>query len=435
MIYADTIEYLYGLQKHGIKFGLDNIRRLMSVLGEPHKSFSSVHVAGTNGKGSTSAMIESLLRTKVGRTGLFTSPHLVSFTERIRVNGQEISEDAVIKLADEVRKVVSGIEDFSPTFFEIVTAIAFLHFMRMKVEWAVVEVGMGGRLDATNIILPEVSVITSIGLDHSEFLGDALEDIAREKAGIIKRGVPLVTAAQAPEVMGIIRQRCDEAGAPLFRYNSEFSAAPASGDAEAVSLHYQGSNEFRDIRLSLAGEHQVSNAALAIKVIEILSEKYPEMACDIRKGLSKVTWPGRLEMIKEKPPVLIDGAHNPPAAKALAEHLRKLLDVKYRRIIMVIGVMADKDIGGILQPLLPLAAEILFAAPAYGRAASAGKLVDAAKAMGYASKSAGSVVVALQSAADLSVPGDLIVITGSFYTIGEAKEALGHKGVLARLRE
>lgn len=435
MRYAETIEYLYGLQQHGMKFGLDNIRRLMSELGGPQKAFFSIHVAGTNGKGSTSAMIESLLRTKGVRTGLFTSPHLVSFTERIRVNGQEISEAAVIELADEVRNVASGIEDFSPTFFEVVTAIAFLHFMKMKVQWAVVEVGMGGRLDATNIILPEVAVITSIGIDHREFLGNTLEEIAREKAGIIKKGVPLVIANQGPGVMEIIRQRCDETGSRLFRYNSEFSSEVVSTGTETVSLNYKGSKEYGDILLSLAGEHQIINAALAIKAIEIVSEKFPEMDCDIRKGLKSVTWPGRLEMIKEHPPVLIDGAHNPPAAEVLSAYLRKLLGVKYSRIIMVIGVMADKDIEGILKPLLPLATEIIFASPAYGRAASAKRLVDVAASLGYASKSTETVADALHKAEDLYKAGDLIVVTGSFYTMGEAKEAYGHKGVLTGLRE
>lgn len=435
MKYSDTIEYLYDLQKYGMKFGLDNIRRLMSLLGGPQRSFSSVHVAGTNGKGSTSAMLESLLRTNKVRTGLFTSPHLVSFTERIRVNGEEISEDAVIELADEVRKAAAGVEDFCPTFFEVVTSIAFLYFMRMKVEWAVVEVGLGGRLDATNIIQPEVTVITSIGIDHREFLGDTLEEIAREKAGIIKHGVPVVTAEQSPEVMKVIQQRCAEMGAPLFRFNSEFSAERASGDAETVSLHYKGKNAYRDVGLSLAGEHQIGNAALAIKAAEVLSEKHPEMGFDVRKGLGVVNWPGRLEMIRENPPILIDGAHNPHAAMVLAAHLQKLLGTRYRRILMVAGVMGDKDIRGILRPLLPLAAEIIFASPAYGRAASAEKLQSCATDLGYASKTAGSVAGALTRAEGLYGPGDLIVVTGSFYTIGEAKEAIGHKGVLAGLRE
>jgi dihydrofolate synthase/folylpolyglutamate synthase len=187
--------------------------------------------------------------------------------------------------------------------------------------------------------------------------------------------------------------------------------------------------------VSLAGEHQISNAALAIKAAEILSEKYPEMDFDIRKGLGAVSWPGRLEMIRENPPILIDGAHNPHAAMVFAAHLQKLLGTKYRRIIMVAGVMGDKDIGGILRPLLPLASEILFASPAYGRAASAEKLQSCATDLGYASKTAGNVAGALTMAEGLYVPGDLIVVTGSFYTIGEAKEALGHKGVLAGLRE
>ena len=435
MSYADTIEYLYGLQKHGIKFGLDNTRRLMSLLGEPQKTFSSIHVAGTNGKGSTSAMIDSLLRTNGIRTGLFTSPHLVSFTERIRINGQEIAEDVVIELADEVRKVVSGIKDFSPTFFEVVTAIAFLYFMRAKVEWAVIEVGMGGRLDATNIIRPEVAVITGIGLDHREFLGGTLREIAGEKAGIIKQGVPLVTAEQDPEALGVIQQRCEEMGAPLFRFQKEFSAESASHDSGGVSLHYQGKNAYRDVSLSLAGEHQLTNAALAIKVTEIISEKFPEIHCDIRKGLGRMSWPGRLEMIRDTPPILIDGAHNPSAAAALSAHLKKLTGGQYKRIILVAGIMADKDIGGILKPLLPLASEILFAAPAYGRSAPAKNLEKVAAAQGYSSRTADSVAGALSMAEGLCLPGDLIVVTGSFYTIGEAKEAVGHKGVLAGLRE
>ena len=435
MSYAGTIEYLYGLQKYGMKFGLDNIRRLLSLLGEPQQSFSSVHVAGTNGKGSTSAMIESLLRTKGARTGLFTSPHLVSFTERIRINGREISEADVILLAEEVREAASGIDDFCPTFFEIVTAMAFLHFRRMKVDWAVVEVGMGGRLDATNTILPHVSVITTVGVDHSEFLGTALGDIAREKAGIIKQGVPLVTAEQHPEVMGVIQQRCREAGAALYRHDTEFFTQKAEGNADGVCFDYQGDKTYRDLCLSLAGEHQIVNAALAIKVFEIVAGEYPEMNTDIRKGLLAVTWPGRLEQIKEDPPILIDGAHNPQAAAALSAHLQKLLKAKYKRIILIVGIMTDKDIEGILKHLLPVASEVVFAPPAYGRAASAEKLLLAADALGYISRSAATVAASLDIAQSLYKPGDLIVVTGSFYTIGEAKEAVGHKGVLARLRE
>ena len=187
MSYQRTVEYLYGLQKFGMKFGLDNISRLLSAVGNPHESFRTVHVAGTNGKGSTSSMIESMLRTSGTRTGLFTSPHLVNFTERIRIDGEEIAEGDVIALAEEVRGVADKMGDISPTFFEAITAMAFLYFRRLRIDWAVVETGLGGRLDATNVIRPEVSVITSIRLDHREFLGNTLREIAGEKAGIIKR--------------------------------------------------------------------------------------------------------------------------------------------------------------------------------------------------------------------------------------------------------
>jgi dihydrofolate synthase / folylpolyglutamate synthase len=435
MIYGETIEYLYGLQKHGMKFGLGNTKKLMSLLGEPQKSFSSVHVAGTNGKGSTSAMIESILRTKAGTTGLFTSPHLVSFTERIRINGNEISEASVIELAAEVRNAAAEIEDFCPTFFEVVTAMAFLHFRKMGVEWAVIETGMGGRLDATNIILPEVSVLTSIGLDHREFLGGTLREIAGEKAGIIKQGVPVVTAGQEPVVMEVIRARCDEKGSGLYRHGTDFSAKRVSPHAEAVSLDYQGSCSYSGVRLALSGEHQVVNAALAIKAVEVISEKFPAMVFDIRKGLGEMQWPGRLEMVRLTPPVLLDGAHNPHAAGVLSVYLRELLEVKYRRLIMIIGVMADKEIEGILKPLLPLASETIFASPPYGRAATAERLQDIAASMGYASKKADTVAAGLKQAEALFSPGDLIVVTGSFYTIGEAKEVIGYKGVLTGLRE
>lgn len=435
MRYNNTIEYLYGLQQYGMKFGLDNIRRLMSELGNPQQSFRTIHVAGTNGKGSTAAMIESILRTGRINTGLFTSPHLVSFTERIKVNNEEISEQEVIRLADEVRAVVERADDFSPTFFEVVTAMAFLYFRKMKVDWAVLETGMGGRLDATNIISPEVSVITGIGYDHREFLGNTLRDIAREKAGIIKDNVPVVTSSQDSDVMKVIQSRVAETASELFRYGSEFSSSMASDNIDSVWMDYYGRREYEDLHLPFAGEHQVMNASLAIKTVEIISEKYHYMDLDIRKGLENTVWQGRLEMAGHAPDILIDGAHNPPAAEALALHLKKRLASKYKRIILIVGMMADKDIKGMMQPLLPMASEIIFASPAYGRAASVELLSAYADSLGFASRKAVSVSEALSAAEDLYKEGDIIVVTGSFYTIGEVKEALGSKGVLARLRE
>ncbi len=435
MSYPTTIEYLYGLQKFGMKFGLDNIRKLMSAFHNPQDSFRSVHVAGTNGKGSTSAMIESILRTAGIRTGLFTSPHLISFTERIRIDGEEISEKDVVELAGEVRAAAEEIDDFSPTFFEVVTAMAFLHFRKVGVGWAVIETGLGGRLDATNVISPEAVVITGIGLDHCEFLGKTLREIASEKAGIIKDGVPVVSAAQEPPAMKVIREKAGENSAPLFTSGeSSFRAELTSETFGGTSFRYFGERLNRDFTVPLAGRHQMINASMALKTAEILIEKYCGLKCDIGKGLSAVRWPGRLEMVNEDPPVLIDGAHNPQAAFALSAYLREVAFSTYNRVVLVVGAMGDKDIDGILDPLLPLASELIFTAPAYGRSAPPERLAALAAAKGFPSLVAPSVADALNKAVEIWRPGDLVVVTGSFYTIGEAQEYFGNKGVLTRLR-
>jgi dihydrofolate synthase/folylpolyglutamate synthase len=435
MSYKGTIEYLYGLQKYGMKFGLDNISKLLSAAGNPHESFRAVHVAGTNGKGSTSSMTESILRTGGVRTGLFTSPHLVSFTERIRIDGEEIAEGDVIALAEEVRGIAEGMDDFSPTFFEVVTAMAFLHFRRMKVDWAVVETGLGGRLDATNVVRPEVSVITSIGLDHREFLGGTLREIAGEKAGIIKEKVPVVSSAQPPEAADVLARRAGVTGSAFFLYPVDFSSETVSETPGSVCFDYHGSTDYRRLDLPLAGGYQAVNASVAVKTIEVISEKHTGLRCNVREGLARVRWPGRLELIRKDPPVLIDGAHNPEAARSLSLYLEKLRAGRYRRIVLIAGIMGDKDIEGILAHLLPHASETIFTAPSYGRAAPAGVLASYASSLGYSSRETRTVAEAMALAEDLYLPGDIIVVTGSFYTIGEAREILGQRGVLSRLRE
>lgn len=434
MSYDSAIAYLYSLQKYGIKFGLDNIKRLLSALENPQASFRSIHVAGTNGKGSTSAMLASVLRTAGVTTGLFTSPHLVSFTERIRVNGREISEAEVVALADEVRRIAEKTPGFQPTFFEVTTAMAFLYFRKMKVAWAVVETGMGGRLDATNVLMPEASVITAIDIDHGDFLGSTLGEVAAEKAGIIKPGVPVITALQQPDAASVLELSAEKSGSELLVYEKDFSADSTADELVGIRINYRGTKEYNDIQLQLAGKHQALNAALAIKTIEKIMEKWPELNCNIRQGLADARWPGRLEFIQDHPPILIDGAHNPQAAAVLAEFLRKALDL-YGRIILILGIMNDKDREGIMKPLLPLASEIIFTAAGYGRAASPETLAAEAHALGYSGHTALTVEDALNLAERLYTQGDLIIVTGSFYTIGEAKEALGPKGILTRLRE
>jgi dihydrofolate synthase/folylpolyglutamate synthase len=439
MGYAGAIDYLFGLQKHGIKLGLDNTVKLLSLFNNPQKKFHSIHVAGTNGKGSTSAMIASILPAAGFRTGLFTSPHLVSFTERIRVNNEEITEEEVVELTEEIRSTIEGSE-LNPTFFEFVTVIAFLYFKRKNVEWAVVETGMGGRLDATNVLLPEASVITSINYDHSEFLGNTIAEIAEEKAGIIKDGVPVITSAQEPSVMDAIKKKAGEKNAGLFIYGRDFAAAIKAEDTNGSVFNYNGDSSFGDLVIALPGRHQVLNAALALKTIEAISLKpLPDTSRltpdTIRAGLGNIKWQGRLELVSKEPLILIDGAHNPSAAKILADALKEIFFKKYRRIILIAGIMSDKDVRGIMAPLLPLAVEIILTAPAYERAASPDVLSGHALSLGFSCRKTYCVADAIAMASELYREGDLIVITGSFYTIGEAKEILGEKSVLGSLRE
>lgn len=463
MSYSETVGYLYNLQKYGIKFGLENIQRLMSSLGNPHRSFHSVHVAGTNGKGSTSAIVASVLKTAGYRVGLFTSPHLVSFTERIRVDGQEIKESGVIALADEIRAVVSSFNDFSPTFFEVVTAMAMLYFQREKTDIAVLETGMGGRLDATNIIIPKVSIITDISYDHQEFLGNTLGEIAAEKAGIIKDNVPVVTAKQEHGAEEIIKTIAGKKSAPLFIYGKDFKGVLKSSDISGITLDYYDEKiSLTDIFVPLAGEHQMINSSLAIKAAIIVlnnavkqgdifatgtrgdaASGRPDIGEIVRKGLALTSWPGRLEFIEDDPPILIDGAHNPAAAQALSCTIKKTFKDTFKKIIIILGIMGDKDIKGIMGPLLPVASDIIFTSPGYTRAASPESLSGVAGSSGFHNTHiTHSVKDAIETARALSknyrrLSGDssLIIVTGSFYTIGEAKEVIGTKGILAKLRE
>ncbi len=442
MSYADSIEYLYNLQKYGIKLGLDNIRTLMSLFNNPQKDFLSVHVAGTNGKGSTSAMIASMLQASGLKVGLFTSPHLVSFTERVRINNEKISEQDVVGLTDEIRKAISKTDDFSPTFFEVVTTIGFLYFKRNNIDIAIIETGMGGRLDATNVIKPEVSVITNISYDHKEFLGNALKEIAGEKAGIIKEGIPVVTSRQDKSAMQVLRKKADEQGSEIFEYGKDFSAVLKEEDINGCVFDYQGEAKINNLWMPLIGRHQMFNAASALKAVEILSKRLPDMSGlspDVmRTGLETVKWPGRLEFVSYNPPILIDGAHNPDASAVLADSLKRLFLKKYNRMILILGVMADKDIEGILSPLLPLASQIICTVPNYSRAESPQRLADRAVSMGYKNiHTAPAVMKAIELAKSKikDAKSDLILITGSLYTIGEVKEILGEKAVLGSLRE
>lgn len=451
--YNESINYLYSLQKYGIKLGLEKISLILATLGSPQNNFKSVHIAGTNGKGSVSAMIASILRVHGFNVGLFTSPHLVSFTERIVINGVQITEEEVVQLTEEIKSVIDSLYVETPTFFEFVTAMAFVYFSRKGIDWGVIEVGMGGRLDCTNVIVPDASVITRISYDHKEFLGDTLTAIAGEKAGIIKKGVPVICSAQEKEAEDVILKTAAERSSHLYLYGRDFSGVLNKSALNGIIFDYMDSDlqsPFSGLYTPLPGEHQLINSCVAVKAASIVLKKNRvDLSFEtIRSGLAATRWRGRLEIFSHDPLIMIDGAHNPDAAEKLSIFLKGHL--KDYSIILVIGIMSDKDIGGILKPLMPLCSEIIFTSPDYGRAASPQTLADFAIQQGFDSKIAPTIKEALEKAIEIAdsykkqgifqrgsreSKAPLILITGSFYTIGEAMEVLGENAILGNLRE
>ncbi len=462
--YNDTVDYLYGLRRHGIKLGLENPRTLMRILGEPQKSFRSIHIAGTNGKGSTAAIIASVLKENGLRAGLYTSPHLVSFTERIRVNNKEIAEHEVVELTDEIRNIIQRSElqsaegrlnsALNPTFFEFVTAMAFLYFKRKKVDWAVVETGMGGRLDATNVLLPEVNVITNIDLDHNEFLGETRFNIASEKAGIITPLTPAVTGTSHPEALRILEKTAKDYGSELHIYDKDFKSTLIFMDYKHIVFDYTGAassethtnkcREYKNLSLSATGRHQLYNASLAIRVIEILAQRgTPVSDSAVINGLLNVNFDGRLELISQAPLIIIDSAHNPAASRALADTVKELFPAK--NIILIVGIMKDKDIKGILEPLMQVSDTAILTKPKGNRAAPPKKLKEHIETLNASSNSqfmpkpiitTDSVAEALEVAKTFRQKDCVVIVTGSFYTTGEVKELLGRStSILSQLRE
>ncbi len=416
--YSETLDYLYGLEKFGIVFGLENIRWILSLLDNPQDSYQSIHVAGTNGKGSVASMVSFVLKGAGFRTGAYTSPHLVSFTERITVDGEPIREAEVVELTQLIKKRTDE-EDRQRTFtfFDFTTALAFVYFKRKGVDVAVVEAGLGGRLDSTNVISPLVSVITNVALDHQDYLGDTVEEIAREKAGIIKKGVPVVTGASGPALAVIREIAADKAD--LYALDEAFSYSKKGRQ----TMSYRGVGTFLDdVSVPLRGDHQMFNAALALCVLELLAARgYPLDESRIRKGLGSTRWPGRLEFahpLPGKPPVLYDGAHNPDGARALAAFLKT--EFPDKRKILVFGVMKDKDFKGMLGELLPAVQHVIITRPDIARAAAPADVASHAPGALVTD----SVKEALEAAFKTATSKDLIVVAGSFYTLGETKRLL-----------
>jgi dihydrofolate synthase/folylpolyglutamate synthase len=406
MNYAESVRFLYllGNEIPTAKFDLERITRLLEALGNPHRAGRFVHVAGTNGKGSTSAMIEAGLRAAGIRTGLYTSPHLVEPTERIQIAGQAITPDKFAKLFTEVhetaqRMLQAGQLDLHPTYFESITAMAFMLFARERVETAVLEVGLGGRLDATNVVTPALSVITPIDFDHQIFLGDTLDKIAAEKAGILKPGVPAIFAEQPPEAEAVLRAH---AQAP-YTLSRDWAITDLDLDARGSRFRLRE----MEIVCPLAGEHQVQNARTAAIALHELGVS--------PAGIATTWWPGRLERVSERPETILDGAHNPAGTRALASYLRRFYNG--RRVWIVYGVMRDKAVAEMTEMLFPLAQRVIVTAPANSRAMPP----ETIPAPGAIVTHTVAEAIALLGRAE---PRDVIFITGSLFVVGEARALL-----------
>jgi dihydrofolate synthase/folylpolyglutamate synthase len=434
MNYQEALEYLLKfadyerLPRSGIVWDLRRIERLLERLGNPQNAAKSVHIAGTKGKGSTSAMVASILKRAGYRVGLYTSPHLLSFTERIQVDGKPILEEDWARLTERLQPEVEAenrLGDLGElTTFEILTAMAFLHFRQVRADYQVLEVGLGGRLDATNVVKPQVCVITSISYDHTDVLGDTLAKIAGEKAGIIKSGAAVVSAPQFKEAMEVIERVCGEKGVKLVKVGEDVTWEKGSFDAEGQSFRVKGLKSDYDLWIPLLGGHQMENAASAVAAAEILTDMGARIpAEDIAYGLAKVSWPGRLQVLGREPWVIVDGAHNAYSMQRLGEALRQYF--KYDKLTLILGFGGDKDVPGMVAEAVKMTGDIILVSSRHPRSVKAEVLAEEFSKHGVTPRVAESVTDAIKLALEGANPGDLICAAGSIFVIAEVMEWAG----------
>lgn len=433
MDYTRAVMYMQSLKRFGIKLGNERFEALLERLGNPHHQLRVIHVAGTNGKGSTSTFIATILQAAGYKVGLYLSPYVFNLRERIQVNGYLIPETDFARLVTWIKPHIEELAQTplgQVTEFELKTAVGFSCFVEQRVDFAVVEVGLGGRLDATNVVRPLVSVITSIGWDHMDRLGDTLGKIAAEKAGIIKPYAPVVTGVIDPEPLEVIREHAQRAGVPLTEVKPERMVIPPPvrtvywQDEGVARMRQKVSvrttdRVYRHLSLRLLGRHQCSNAAVAIAAVEALQHAHrvdvPESA--IRTGLEHAAMPGRMQIVRRSPTLLLDGAHNVDAARCLAQAIPETL--RYRRLILVLGMTRGHDPRGVVDTLVPLASYIIFTQPSDQRRRPAVDLPEASTVPLPPYEIIPSVAEAVEHAMSIAEPDDLVVVTGSFYVVGE----------------
>lgn len=422
--YQQCLKTMYGLRRFGIKLGLDVITQILEGLGQPQNAYRTIHVAGTNGKGSVASMLAGILQTAGFSVGLYTSPHLIHFNERIRIDGRPVTDPEIVDAYRAIRKIQEG--DREPTFFEFTTAMALHLFKQHRVNWAVIETGMGGRLDATNLLAPEVSIITNISLEHKGYLGNTVAAITYEKAGIIKPDTPVVTGVSQPSAITVLTEKTAKLNAPCLRMGRDFRCRRLPSG----SFHYTGLDHYwKNLTTNLLGRHQVGNAGLALAATEVLMQK--GVAIDethIRQALNRVSWPGRLETVCQEPRIILDGAHNLMAARNLSRYLAETYPDN--KIVMVAGILDDKPAEEMLSALLAVCDHAVITSPTIDRAIPANVLAGTARKFVATVDDLPTVDRAVARALQIVESDQVIVIAGSLYVVGEAMQTLQAMGLM-----
>ena len=428
MTYEEAMEYISSVGRFGSNYGLERTYRLLEILGNPQKHLRFVHVAGTNGKGSTTAMISKILRGMGFKVGMYTSPYLEEFEERIQINGVNIPRDRLVELLEQVKCAVNRVieEGYEqPTEFEIITVLMLLYFYNEKIDYGVIEVGLGGRLDSTNVIIPKVSVITSVSLDHVSILGNTLGEIAGEKAGIIKEGVPVILYPQKKEAEEVILEAAKSKNSIVYSVKKEFgSLININYDNITQYVEVKGINNTYKVDLPLLGEHQILNLNVAINAVEVLCRE-ENIKCEkevVEESLKDVKWIGRLETLNRKPLIVIDGAHNIDGIRALKNNIRKYF--KYNKIYLLLGILADKQVGEMIEEITPMAEKVFALTPHNERAEINEDLKNEIKKINSNVESIDDYETAIKKALNEAFEDDLILVSGSLYMIGDVRKII-----------
>lgn len=425
MNYTEAMNYIKNTAKFGSNLGLTRTEKILEFLGNPHKKIKSIHVAGTNGKGSTTAMISSILYHSGYKVGMYTSPYLEEFEERIQINNNNIPKEALSKIVSRVSEAVEKVVAMGydhPTEFEIITCVMFLYFYEERVDYAVIEVGLGGRLDSTNVIIPIISVITSISYDHMNILGDTLEKIAYEKGGIIKKAVPVILYPQNENVLGVIKNICIEKECRLIQVDTK-SANLIESDGLTQNINVKTLNNNYTLKLALLGKYQLLNCSLALHVIDELLLQGVRIDYEaIKKGLYEVRWSGRLEVMNLSPKVIIDGAHNIDGIKKLCESMD--IYFKYDRLFLILGILADKQVDDMVKAITTKAEKVFAVTPNSERAELADELMKVVISNGIDCEAYTDYREAFKLALNQCKDGDILLICGSLYMIGDMRKII-----------